>query len=513
MGERLLIRRFNLESVILDGSLNKFKEPQLVIKPELETTTRQSYNGAPSKDQPPSHRKVLMVHVKDKAHELEKLYLDTFSASSSPGATDPSSRHTVTCSRLECSLVFRYSKDARDNRYRTLMVRFRATADLEATMDELKLAGVKVVKMENASGENQGLTRMAVHPQLQHLVVVDQSALGVPVLSQQAYYNLSPSMTMTQGFTPPPGAFHHSGIMRPPSQPTPHFVTLQPGLPSWSPPPRPATTMGIPGILGEGVFKVSRIRPASATGVPGILGERTHKVSRIGSSSSNRSRGRKLASISDSPEQSGHAMSRHFNRRLERGDSSSRKRSFSQEFSDISQTDDRKAKLAKFLSNKYSNTSRSSTVTRGTFDDGLGARYLRPSETKQLEDSSSTITGMGATEFMTPHAPSNSESSVPTTGGLQLLDLEELANPSQSTTAMLSPLTRENRMIQQLNITQEGLTAATNVWNELMERGQIETEGDSLEEAQKKWARLGEEWVRRLQNTVSTTVDKLNKLR
>lgn len=67
---RLLIRRFNLESVIIDGISNRFKNPQLVIKPEVEPGFRHPNVGSQSGNRLPTRRQVLMVHVKDKASEL-----------------------------------------------------------------------------------------------------------------------------------------------------------------------------------------------------------------------------------------------------------------------------------------------------------------------------------------------------------------------------------------------------------------------------------------------------------
>lgn len=68
--------------------------------------------------------------------------------------------------------------------------------------------------------------------------------------------------------------------------------------------------------------------------------------------------------------------------------------------------------------------------------------------------------------------------------------------------------------MQEFIITQDGLTGVTHIWNELMERGQVETDGiEDLAEAQKIWGNLGVEWVLQLQNSVSATVGKLRKVR
>ncbi|AEO58802.1 hypothetical protein MYCTH_53690, partial [Thermothelomyces thermophilus ATCC 42464] len=58
-----------------------------------------------------------------------------------------------------------------------------------------------------------------------------------------------------------------SSLQRPPSQPIGPPAALRADQRPWSPafvPSRPATTLGVPGILGEGIYKVSKIGPASS---------------------------------------------------------------------------------------------------------------------------------------------------------------------------------------------------------------------------------------------------------
>lgn len=61
-------------------------------------------------------------------------------------------------------------------------------------------------------------------------------------------------------------------LQRPPSQPSGPPADLQTGPRPWSPasvPSRPATTLGVPGILGEGIYKLSKVGPAFASGPRG----------------------------------------------------------------------------------------------------------------------------------------------------------------------------------------------------------------------------------------------------
>lgn len=65
---RSSILRFNLDAIFLSGSLNSFKDPQLVLKTQVGPLPRVPYTGNRSRVH--VTRPVLMVHVKDKANEL-----------------------------------------------------------------------------------------------------------------------------------------------------------------------------------------------------------------------------------------------------------------------------------------------------------------------------------------------------------------------------------------------------------------------------------------------------------
>ena len=65
---RSSILRFGLEAVFLSGSLNSFKDPQLVLKTQVGPLPRVPFTGNRSRVSVTRH--VLMVHVKDKANEL-----------------------------------------------------------------------------------------------------------------------------------------------------------------------------------------------------------------------------------------------------------------------------------------------------------------------------------------------------------------------------------------------------------------------------------------------------------
>lgn len=62
------IIRFDLEDVTLSGSLNKFREPQLVLKTQNLSAPRVPFTGSRARKPIPRH--LLLIHVKDKASEL-----------------------------------------------------------------------------------------------------------------------------------------------------------------------------------------------------------------------------------------------------------------------------------------------------------------------------------------------------------------------------------------------------------------------------------------------------------
>jgi len=62
--------RRNLKSVILNGSLNRFKDPLLVLKPELGPVPRGPYTGSQSQNRSATRRQVVQIHIRDRAFEL-----------------------------------------------------------------------------------------------------------------------------------------------------------------------------------------------------------------------------------------------------------------------------------------------------------------------------------------------------------------------------------------------------------------------------------------------------------
>ena len=65
---RRTILRLNLASISINDKPNVYKNPQLVLKPQLELAPRTPFTG--SQPRMPVWHHWLMVHVKDKADEL-----------------------------------------------------------------------------------------------------------------------------------------------------------------------------------------------------------------------------------------------------------------------------------------------------------------------------------------------------------------------------------------------------------------------------------------------------------
>lgn len=101
---------------------------------------------------------------------------------------------------------------------------------------------------------------------------------------------------------------HGTVLTRPPSQPIGQPIGFPHTQRSWSPayvPSRPATTIGLPGILGEGIYKVSR----------------------VGTASSGRPRVRRTSTILEHQVPKLYTVSKHFDKSLGAGDIISTSRS------------------------------------------------------------------------------------------------------------------------------------------------------------------------------------------
>lgn len=107
---RRIILRFPLESICIDDKPNVYKNPQLVLKPQLEVPPRRPYTG--SRPRMPVWRHFLMVHVKDKADELVKLDLAAFKQP--PVLLNSILQYSVSCLSSQLAVVFQHPTNGLD---------------------------------------------------------------------------------------------------------------------------------------------------------------------------------------------------------------------------------------------------------------------------------------------------------------------------------------------------------------------------------------------------------------
>ncbi|KAK3905254.1 hypothetical protein C8A05DRAFT_12932 [Staphylotrichum tortipilum] len=291
--------RFDLASISIDDRPNAYKNPQLVLKPQLDLPPRTPFTGL--RPRQPLWHHYLMVHVKDKAEELVKLDLESFQMS--PTAADSVRQHTITCLASSYSLLLRYPKDP-DNGFSTLSVTLQKPSDLEAILSQLGTLSVSV-EYEQAS---RGGTLVPMPPPFGARVPESQPVMSAyrPPSNPRQLNSSTPPMLSRPSSTGlhvshPEVHPHGTPLQRPPSQPQGQPAELLLGHRPWSPafvPSRPATTIGVPGILGEGIYKFSK----------------------VGSASSGRSRVGRTSTIIEPQPPKLYTVSRHFDKTLSRAD-------------------------------------------------------------------------------------------------------------------------------------------------------------------------------------------------
>ncbi|KAL2259954.1 hypothetical protein VTK26DRAFT_6191 [Humicola hyalothermophila] len=263
---RRTILRFALQSVNIDDRPNAYKDPQLVLKPQLEVPPRRPYTGTrPRMPRMPVWRHFLMVHVKDKADELIKLDLAAFKQPSV--LLDPLLQYSVACLSSELALVFRHPTNGPEKACATLKVVLQKESDLETVLGELDALNVSI--------EYDPAGHRSLVPGTTSRLRRGTDQASSPSYSFNTPRHLNSSSPLLAVV---PGAQAQSAIYpepfspgivpcRPPSQPVGRPASLAATQRHWSPefvPSRPATAIGVPGILGEGIYKVSRISALSS---------------------------------------------------------------------------------------------------------------------------------------------------------------------------------------------------------------------------------------------------------
>ncbi|KAK3332016.1 hypothetical protein B0T19DRAFT_92165 [Cercophora scortea] len=482
---RTQIRRFSLQSISINDAMNGYKTPQMVLKTQVDPAPRMPYTG--SQTRTPVLRHWLMIHVKDKADELVKLDLDDFATSSK--SKDETSQYTVNCALLDRSLTFRYPKGEGKPGQEILRITFNDPSELNSALGDLVELGLEVKRISTSHGfgipHNQTTLR--------YLAVPGNSPLPVsghqPIDYRELYHGMPPLPTppSSQGqHTPYQGNYLYHQVANPSlSLPAGHAGNIPMSWPSWSLPPRPATTIGIPGMIGEGIYKVSRVGPRPAS----------------------RARSRKLPMIPESQGPAPNTTSEHIDATL--GPSISRKRSLQDDGTSSQENNraanmpilSRHADLVSRLSSNNSDLVPTFTYTAPTMPGTravavpkrlLSAKRMLPSLRGELEEQVSSLCG----EVL----PSMSMDS-----GMRASNCKGTHQDNHEIPAEF--------LLQLSAIQQAGLAEATRIWDELMERGQKETGSvTTLDEACKIWSGYRSEWEQRLNSVASDTARKMRRI-
>ncbi|KAK0709757.1 hypothetical protein B0T26DRAFT_422275 [Lasiosphaeria miniovina] len=538
------VHRFSLESVFINGTVNGYRNSQLVLKMQIGLAPRRPYTG--SQTRTPISRPLLMVHVKDRADELERLELDSFSLASAD--TESASQHTIDCFTTDHVLVFRYPKPT-ENNLCTLTVKFRTMPEFDTALQELRVLKLNIRHVRSSEGLNTASENALVGL----LVVPTNDSLPVfRPFSHSPNLHSPSSSTASQSGTHAQYSPYMDGIMRylppsrPPSQPTGQALHLHSGRPSVT--QRPATTMGIPGILGEGIYKISKIstttsgrpRPRRPPITSRFQGSALYTVSKhldktLGSQDNVDAPGRKFL----------HEDRSHSTRTGEPGRSSanadSRQRSLTDKLPLII-SHDKPQSLENLPSvlDEHQNAennphqpkrNRWKRLSEKTVDKDLLSRY----NAAALHESQQA-SRMASIPEDSPLMPNDQFSSISRDRSsrffssrheqlLRAASFDDKSYPHSKQTRMPSPglVAHEidpsngkddNLLLRIAGLNQEGLREATRLWEDLMEKGRHETDlVDDLETAFQIWAKYGEAWAKRLDKIAAATFQKMKHAR
>lgn len=394
----------------------------------------------------------------------------------------------------------------------TLSITLQKRSDLDAVLNELNTLNV-YIEYEQAVPENilvPGLAGFGAWvPQAQTIRPVHRLSSDPRQLSSSSSPLIARPSSRGQYPTNSEGYLQAASLYRPPSQPTGQTQGVPTGQRPWSPafvPLRPATTLGVPGILGEGIYKVSK----------------------IGSVSSNRPRVRRTSTISEHQPAKFYTVSKHFDKTLSRADilHSSRAHYLGRGLSSSLQTGNPAEHLSRSPSHDAAGVGRNEPTAErlpripSTILEGVPVniqRQLRIRRLRTVNDalSSSQSAGIGNEE----KPPSLSR--VDEEGAGFAFSQPELARRSIDDVSLFSssPTLREilprqemedDWMLQVSQIQHQGLCEASKVWDEFMERSSLEAA--SAERSEDFLAVLStyeDEFLRRWEGVVAATVGKM----
>ncbi|KAK3402120.1 hypothetical protein B0T20DRAFT_131625 [Sordaria brevicollis] len=250
-----ILSRFELEDVFINQRHNNFKDPQLVLKSQLDRS-----RGITSNAGVPVWHHELMIHVKDKADELAKLDLEDFTPAAK--SRNPPSQCTAACSPSERAFMFWYPMGSERA---SLLFSMKTTSGYEDVLREMKRWEVTMASSRHGFGHNFWIRReqqgLPAIPQINPLTVARSSSRR----HRRYITNVNSGLLIDANHSHPLHSMSNPGQFITSSQPVQHLsqpLYIQP-LQEWSPRSlirRSASTVAVPGTVGEGVYKISRVK-------------------------------------------------------------------------------------------------------------------------------------------------------------------------------------------------------------------------------------------------------------
>ncbi|KAK4190949.1 hypothetical protein QBC35DRAFT_488619 [Podospora australis] len=242
------ILRFGLQNMRINGRNSLYRDPQLVIKPQLEIPPRIPYTGA--QPQMPRWRTLLMVHVKDKADELVKLDLADFRFSPGPTTENRGPQRFIRCLYSQASITIQFPSS---NGYCTLSFALKIS-ELDSFLAEMRALNI-IVDLGHTRNDNpREITPRGYFDTSEG----NSPATPRPHASEQQRYHMSPPLSVTSA----PRSQYTSYSTVPQGSITSSRSDSQNG---WHPAiklPRPTPS---PGILSPGLYKVSKVTSSLAS--------------------------------------------------------------------------------------------------------------------------------------------------------------------------------------------------------------------------------------------------------
>jgi len=298
-------------------------------------------------------------------------------------------------------------------------------------------------------------------------------------------------------------------------------VVLRPASPIGQP-LRPATTMGIPGTLGEGIYRIRRVGSA-----PGI-----------------RAGVRKMSRLSESPGHRVYTVSKHFDKTLDRRDIV---RSIPHRFSDsrtesLGSRPDEQPCLGQESGRLIDSNGTSTAV--GSSSSGLAGETLlarevpiRTSTSEEFCSNTSRLTLHPSTSALEPIPEDSARFTARHTSELQFHEGMHSKNTRRSTNMLEGSgessslqegeisgtsqgtegshfyneiMMTSHHQLRTVLLAHEGLIEASKVWGDLMTRGQLEADlANSLEEKDRILSKYAEEWATRLEKLSASCSRKI----